>query len=256
MGRSIGEVLLKLLEHTDPSAIEILVEPEVLLALLRQHQGLTDDAIRERLKTQSPGELLLGLFEQGRTTDELFGSIDPELKARLESKVAEAKTRQKRSGETEASGKTTGTPKHAAYRDSSGRRSNAHRAVPMAEGLVLAVVVAVGMIPAMAFMVSMNASLWILVNAKWVIATVFVIAGTAGALIAKEHRFWLAFLACGLGAVGGGAALAAYLVWGTQGRTTVLKIELGLAFFVGLLPGLVLFAVSRKFPKAAESRPT
>jgi hypothetical protein len=62
--RSAGEVLLELLDHVpDAATLEVLLEPEVLLAILRA-KGWTDDDVRSDLAARSPGELLLDVLRQ------------------------------------------------------------------------------------------------------------------------------------------------------------------------------------------------
>jgi len=62
--RSAGEVLLELLDHVpDAATLEVLLEPEVLLAVLRA-KGWTDDDVRSDLAARSPGELLLDVLRQ------------------------------------------------------------------------------------------------------------------------------------------------------------------------------------------------
>jgi hypothetical protein len=63
--RTAGDVLLELLDQVpDAATLEVLLEPEVLLAILRA-KGWTDDDIRSDLAARSPGELLLDVLRQG-----------------------------------------------------------------------------------------------------------------------------------------------------------------------------------------------
>src|SRR5690349_9380706 len=72
------DVLLALLEHTDADALLVLLEPVNLIALLRR-DGWTDEAVRTALEVEKkiPGELVLGLFQRGHTTDELLAALGP-----------------------------------------------------------------------------------------------------------------------------------------------------------------------------------
>ena len=70
--RSAGEVLLELLGHVpDAATLEVLLEPEVLLAILRA-KGWTDDDVRSDLAARSPGELLLDVLRQDGDTAALL----------------------------------------------------------------------------------------------------------------------------------------------------------------------------------------
>ena len=82
---STVDVLLALLEHADASELLVLMEAENVLALLRQ-DGWSDDDVRTALKKEKklPGELLLGLFERGRTAAELLAMLGPKAIAAVE----------------------------------------------------------------------------------------------------------------------------------------------------------------------------
>lgn len=65
-GRSVTDILIELLEKVpDVSTIEILLEPQHLLRLLRAH-GWTDEQIRRDLTEggRVPGELVLAVLEK------------------------------------------------------------------------------------------------------------------------------------------------------------------------------------------------
>lgn len=75
--RGVGEVLLELLGKVpDAATLELLLEPEHLLRLLRAH-GFADDEVRRALKSgaKSPGELLLEVLAKQPDTSVLLGVL-------------------------------------------------------------------------------------------------------------------------------------------------------------------------------------
>jgi hypothetical protein len=75
--RTAGDVLLELLEKVpDASTLEILLEPEHLLTLLRK-RGYSDEAIRAQLRSgeKLPGELLLDVLAREPDTRVLLAEL-------------------------------------------------------------------------------------------------------------------------------------------------------------------------------------
>ncbi len=71
-GRSAADILLELLDKVpDAATLEVLLEPQNLLLLLRA-QGGTDDAIRRDLSRRAPGELLLEVLAREPDTAALL----------------------------------------------------------------------------------------------------------------------------------------------------------------------------------------
>lgn len=80
-GRSTGSILLALLDKVDDATqLEVLLEPENLLQLLRIN-GHSDDQVRAALRTRKPGELLLTLLESN-SAQSLLARLPPEARAR------------------------------------------------------------------------------------------------------------------------------------------------------------------------------
>jgi hypothetical protein len=70
--RSAADLLLELLDKVpDAATLEVLLEPQNLLLLLRA-QGGTDDAIRRDLSRRAPGELLLEVLAREPDTAALL----------------------------------------------------------------------------------------------------------------------------------------------------------------------------------------
>ena len=74
--KNTGTILLELLEHTkDANQLEVLLEPSNLLYLLTQN-GRTETTVKSALQSGTkPGELLLALFHEEHTADELIASL-------------------------------------------------------------------------------------------------------------------------------------------------------------------------------------
>lgn len=75
--RTAGDVLLELLDKVpDAGALEILLEPEHLLTLLRK-RGFSDDAIRAQLRAgeKLPGELLLEVLAREPNVSVLLAEL-------------------------------------------------------------------------------------------------------------------------------------------------------------------------------------
>lgn len=87
--KSTADILLELLEYVDDgSQLETLLEPANLINLLKQHSHMSEEAIKSKLKNgSSPGELLLGLFQEGHKADALLASLPADSRPKASRKV-------------------------------------------------------------------------------------------------------------------------------------------------------------------------
>lgn len=216
--RDAATTLLALLDHADADQLETLLEPAHLLIVL---EGCGRD--REKLKRELeagiiPGTLLLELFEQGRTADELVGML-PE--GALERTRARSKAR----------GDHQETPIRRVDLDPSLALTELSR--PAVIGWLAALTV-----PAM--LASGALPEWT-IDATTAVAVAAVAAAICGALIARPTSLRVAGVVAGLVAAPGSVLLSAY--WLAL-RERPLRLELALAVALGALPGILLFVVA------------
>jgi hypothetical protein len=221
-----AHVLLVLLDHADPDTLLVLLKPENVLALLR-HEGWSDDDVRAALTRDNkhPGELVLGLFERGRTAEELLATLGPAAVA----EVAATKA---------------GNPARAAEvapREASAAPGSAGVSRRQTAGLVL--VLAAALAPALLVLMDMKIALALLVfGTARVLCVIGLVGGLGGALAAGPARpVWIGVLGGAAASVGGFAAVVGYVLLNARmGRDTVLRLEIAAACGVGMLPGVAL----------------
>lgn len=243
---STVDVLLKLLEHADANELLVLMEAENILALLRD-DGWTDDAVRKALKEEKklPGELLLGLFERGRTASELLTVLGPKAIAAVEAERAKpAKT-------SDAAPAAPGEPSKVASKPLASKAAPAS-AAPLARmgvgtgraqvaGLVL--ILAAALVPSMLSIFDVRIALALLRLGVGPVLGLVALAGCIGGALAAEpgSRRGVVALCGAVAAVGGGAAVIGYALWmGRMGRTTLLRLEIAAICLIGMLPATIL----------------
>jgi hypothetical protein len=254
---STVDVLLALLEHTDASALLILMEPENVLTLLR-HDGWTDDAVRKALKEEKklPGELLLGLYERGRTTDELLAILGPAAVAAVEAERARpaqtaAAPAAATKSDTPAPAKTSDAPARAKAPRVAGTAPLANVGVGGGRVQVagLVVVLAAALVPSMLAVFDLRIALALLhLGIGTVLGLVALVGAIGGALATSPSgRRWALAISGAVASVGGGAAVIGYALWTARmGRTSLLRIEIAAVCMIGMLPALALAAALGK----------
>lgn len=239
MPLSAVDVLLQLLERTDVNTIELLLEPDVLRALLAHHNDWSDDAILQALKTQIPGELLLQLFERGLSGEQLLASLEPNLRAQAEQRIArQSEKKQNANSSVQAEAQTKSASEAA---------DKPQTTLQGASLLGVILVALAGIGPALFFVLDIKFAIWTYTHLAAIVSSVFFVGAIGGTLIARgfhPSRPWFRLtsgaLAGGLAALGGGAGIVAYVVWGPGARGQVFKAELALAFILGTVPGLLV----------------
>lgn len=249
---STVDVLLALLEHADASELLVLMEAENVLALLRQ-DGWSDDAVRTALKEEKklPGELLLGLFERGRTAADLLAMLGPKAIAAVEAE---------RSRPAKPVNPTASTP------DASGKVGSAQTAANAAPGPAsplarlgvgpgraqvagLVLVLAAALVPSMLALLDLKIALVLLrLGVAPVLGLIALAGGLGGALATgPSGRRWALALCGAVASVGGCAAVIAYSLWTARaGRTSLLRLEIAAICMIGMLPAVALAAVVGK----------
>jgi hypothetical protein len=222
---SAATTLLALLEHADGDQLEVLLEPANLLVVL----GACGHD-RERVKQQlgrggTPGTLLLGVFERGKTADELIAML-PEAARQPPIRAAKERT-------SAPAGPIAPVPitAPAPGPEVTNALETRHAAlVAWLAALTVPAMLASGVLP-----------LWT-IESSTAIALAAPLACLSGAFIAGRPGLRVA------GAVGGlvsapGAVWLAVLWMGL--RDNPLRLELALAIAIGALPGLAIYGVTR-----------
>jgi len=244
---NVGQVLLVLLDHADPDTLLVLLKPENVLALLR-HEGWSDEKVREALTRDNkhPGELVLGLFELGRTADDLLAALGPAAVAEV---AATRSANPARGGDAapaaEASAGAAPAPRPAAAKRSAPPTPDRAGRTPLqTTGLV--VVLAAALAPAMLGTMDLRIALAMLVfGVGRSLGLIGLVGGLGGALAAAPTRpWWIGFLSGAVASVGGCAAVVGYVLWNARmGRTAVMRLEIAAVCGVGMLPALALAAL-------------
>ena len=246
---STVDVLLALLEHADGSQLLVLMEPANVLRLLRE-DGWSDEAVRTALEQEKklPGELLLGLFERGRTADELLALLGPDAVAAVEAERA------KPAATAKESPASTETPEKSAVAPGPANPA-APATMPLARvgvgggrlqvaGLVL--VLAAALLPSMLAVLDVNIALALLhFGAARLLGLVALFGAVGGVLSASPtgHK-WALALSGAVAAMGGFAAVIGYALWTSRmGRTSLLRIEIAAVCLIGMLPAVALAAL-------------
>ncbi len=243
---STVDVLLALLEHADASALLILMEPENVLALLR-HDGWSDDDVRKALKVEKklPGELLLGLYEKGRTTDELLATLGPAAVAAVE---AERTKPAAAPAPPKASGAVAFAPAGANPAPSAPlARVGVGNGRAQVAGLVL--VLAAALVPSMLSVFDMKIALTLLrLGIGPVLGLVALVGAFGGALATgPSGRRWALALSGAVASAGGCVTVIGYALWTAEmGRTSLLRLEIAAVCMIGMLPALALAALLGK----------
>ncbi|MEQ9322063.1 MAG: hypothetical protein RIF41_23040 [Polyangiaceae bacterium] len=210
--------LLALLDHTSADQLETLLEPVHLLIVL-EGCGRDRETIQHAIDTGAvPGTLLLALFDEGRTAEELVAMLPD---GALERTRARSKAR----------GDADEKPVRRADLDPSLALTDLNRPAVIAwfAALTVPAMLASGALP------------------EWTIATstavpgAIVAAGAAGAFIAEPTRLRVAGLVAGLVGAPGAVLLSSH--WLAL-REQPLRIELAMAVALGALPGMVIFLVA------------
>lgn len=251
------DVLLKLLEHADASELLVLMKPENILALLRA-EGRTDDEVRSALGEEKklPGELLLGLFERGRTAAELVAILGPEAVAAVE---AERKASAAKKAHAPGPSVAVERPSPSHTRAPMAPRDARTEAKPpiFVAGVVLIFLAALA--PSMLSILDVSIALALLrVGAVPVLGLVGMTGAIGGALATRAgSRRWVLSLAGALASVGGCLAVMGYGVWmATMGRTSFIRIELIVICLIGMLPAVALAGLFGKARSPVDvSRP-
>ncbi len=206
--KNAGTVLLALLEIVpDAAKLERMLEPANLLRILMA-RGMDRDTIRAALKERLPGELLLEVLRDEKDPDSLLALCTAPV--------------------SPGAASSAGAPAAPA-------------AGPFDEGSTLNKVAGfallfVVIIPAM--IVSGFFPEWQALSlAGWLaIATIGAAISGAG-YVSGRAPWWVGALGGALVAPGALLAIGLY----TRDRTTVLRLEIALAFFLGAAPGMVVY---------------
>lgn len=245
---SAVDVLLKLLEHADASELLVLMKPENILALLRA-EGRTDDEVRRALGEEKklPGELLLGLFERGRTASELVAMLGPEAVAAVEAERKKSAAKAPQAPGPSAPAERP-APNRAPAPPAAPRPIGAEAKPPLfVAGVVLIFLAALA--PSMLSILDVSIALALLrVGAVPVLGLVGMTGAIGGALATRAgNRRWVLTLAGALASVGGCLAVMAYGVWmASLGRTSFIRIELIVVCLIGMLPAVAVVALFGK----------
>jgi hypothetical protein len=248
---STVDVLLALLKHADGSELLVLMEPVNVLALLHA-DGWTDEAVRAALEKEKklPGELLLGLFERGRTADELLAILGPAAVA-----AVEAERNKPAAPALEAVSPPTAKAPASLAPAADDTRSPAPATAPLARvgvgsgrpqvaGLVL--ILAAALLPSMLVVLDVNIALALLrLGAPTVLGSIALLGAVGGALATTPSRpRWPVAISGAVASIGGFAAVIGYALWTSRmGRTSLLRIEIALVCMMGMLPAAGLAAL-------------
>lgn len=223
-------MLLELLEVVpDAAQLERLLESANLLRILRA-KGRSDDQIREDLGAKLPGELLLGVLREGASVEELLALCEPDAPAR----PAEPKRKKKSQARRISPYAPPVEPEEEEER-------RYPVTTPFQETMTLhkvaGVLFAMSVIfPAMSLANFFPAWKW-LSPGGWIALGAAGAAATGALFVHKRAPYYVGVLGGLLCAPG---ALVAILVW-TNGRTSVMRIELAIAFLLGALPGALVY---------------
>lgn len=210
--------LLALLDHANADQLETLLEPAHLLVVLEEC-GRDRTTIQRKIDAGAvPGTLLLELFGEGRTAEELVAMLPD---GALERTRARSKER----------GDAIEKPVRRADLDPSLALTELNRPAVIAwfAALTVPAMLASGVLPEWSISTSTAVPIAVLA------------AGAAGAFIAEPTRLRVAGLVAGLVGAPGAVLLSSY--WLAM-REQPLRIELALAVALGALPGMVLFLVA------------
>jgi hypothetical protein len=249
---STVDVLLKLLEHADANELLVLMEAENVLALLRD-DGWTDDDVRKALKEEKklPGELLLGLFERGRTPAELLAVLGPKAIAAVEAERAKpAKTAESVSSAPSVPAMVASTPPSPkAFPLAAAPLARVGVGTGRAQVAGLVIILAAALVPSMLSIFDLNIALALLrLGVAPVLGLVALVGFLGGALATGPGGRRGVVALCGaVASVGGCAAVIGYALWmGRMGRTTLLRLEIAAICMIGMLPALALAALLGK----------
>ena len=249
------DVLLALFEHTDADALLVLLEPRNLLVLLRQ-EGWSDEAVRTALEVEGkiPGELVLGLFQRGRTTEDLLAALGPAAVAEVEAE--RARSAAKAAAKATEKSRAPGAPGRDATATAGASAKRAESpAAPFARlgagsgrvqiaGLVL--VLASALAPAMLALFDVKIALALLRFGVAPVLALIALGGAIGGAIAAAPtaRRWVLALGGGVASTGAFAAVVGYaLLNAGAGRTSLLRLEIAAICMIGMLPGMALAAL-------------
>lgn len=244
---STVDVLLELLGHADANELLVLMEAENVRALLRD-DGWTDDDVRKALKEEKklPGELLLGLFERGRTPAELLAVLGPKAIAAVEAERARPPA-----GAAESVSRSPSVPAMVASTPPAPNAAPAP-AAPLARVGVgtgraqvagLVIILAAALVPSMLSIFDLNIALALLrLGVAPVLGLVALVGFIGGALATgPDGRRGVVALCGAVASVGGCAAVIGYALWmARMGRTTLLRLEIAVICMIGMLPAAIL----------------
>ena len=225
------------------------MDAENVLALLRD-DGWSDDAVRAALKEEKklPGELLLGLFERGRTAAELLAVLGPKALAAVEAerarpvKTAGAASSPPSVPDDTASVSVAANPAPAPTTPLA--RVGVGTGRPQVAGLVL--VLAAALAPSMLAIFDLNIALALLrIGIGTVLGLIALVGAIGGALATSPGgRRWTLALSGAVASVGGCSAVIGYALWtASLGRTSLLRLEIAAICMIGMLPALALAAL-------------
>lgn len=209
---------MALLEHADADQIETLLEPAHLLVVLQRCGRDLDDVKGRLVADEPPGQLLLELFEEGRSADELLALMPPGALERTRARSV-------------ARGDHEEAPLRRADLDPSLKLTALRRPAIVAWFAALTV-------PAM--LASGSLPEWAL-SPTTATAVAVVLAMISGALVAEERALRIAGAVSGL--IGAPGAVWLSYLWLSL-RDQALRLELALAVALGALPGMVIFLVA------------
>jgi hypothetical protein len=224
---SAASVLLTLLDHTDVATLSVLLDAENLLMVLR--------AEGSELTHEAPGAALLGLFESGRTPEQLLAHLGPRGVAML------ARERLAKVQVNDASVATKTSPRAAPEaltpRPSQTRFDAATLSPREQAGGVVVLVAALA--PPLVASMDLDALRWLMqLGPARVLAATATVGAIGGLLAGRGTRRVRLALAGALAATGGCAAVGWYMMFGPgAGRASVFKIEIALVAMLGMAPG-------------------
>jgi hypothetical protein len=232
---SAADTLLALLDHADGDTLLVLLDGKNLLTILR-HAGRSEADVARALRAEkrNPGELLLELFREGRTSAELVGWLAPEEIERAKRESAEGRA---------AKAKPAGGFVGGLLAGREARKAAIHDA-----RLWLVLVSVAGLAPAIVGLLDLNAAIRMLALGPGpVLSGIATLGLAAGAIGAKTPPGRLRGAVAGaLTAVGMFVGVYLYMTQGpAAGRSTVLKLEIVIAAAVGALPGFAAYFLGR-----------
>lgn len=232
---SAAETLIALLDHADGDTLLVLLDGKNLLTLLRRAGRSEADVARAlRIEKRQPGELLLDLFREGRTSAELLGWIAPEDVERAKRESAEGRAAKSKPTAGLVAGLLAGREaRRAAIRDAT---------------LWLVLVSVAGLAPAVIGLLDLSAAIRMLALGPGpVLSAIATLGLAAGAIGAKTPPGRVRGAVAGaLTSVGMFVGVYLYMTQGpAAGRTSVLKIEIVLAAVLGAIPGFAAYFLGR-----------